>query len=153
MKTKKTNLLTAALAFALVAASASLAAPAKDVVIVANDQMKFSVTRIEAQPGQTLHVQLKNESTLPKEVMGHNWVLLKAASDSTAYAAAALSAAKDNYQPKTLADQVLASIPLLGGRHNGEVTFNAPETPGTYVFLCTFPAHFQAWMRGELIVK
>jgi len=149
----KTKLLTTALGFAFITASASFAAPAKDVVIVANDQMKFSVTRIEVQPGQTLHVQLRNEGTLPKEVMGHNWILLKAGSDSATYAAAALSAAKDNYQPKALADQVLASIPLLGAKHNGEVTFNAPETPGTYAFLCTFPAHFQAGMRGELIVK
>ena len=149
----KTNLLTTALACAVIAASASFAAPAQDIVIVANDQMKFSVTRIEARPGQTLHVQLKNEGTLPTEVMGHTWVLLKAGGDSTAYAAAALSAAKDNYQPKALADQVLASIPLLGARHNGEVTFNVPETPGTYPFLCTFPAHFQAGMRGKLIVK
>jgi azurin len=149
----KTKLFPTALAVAVIAVSASFAAPAKDVVIVANDQMKFSVTRIEAQPGQALHVTLKNEGTLPREVMGHNWILLRTGSDITAYAAAALSAAKDNYQPKALAGEVLASIPLLGAKHDGDVTFNAPGTPGTYVFLCTFPAHFQAGMRGELIVK
>ena len=150
-----TKYFTTAFVFAFSALSASFAAPAltQDVVIVANDQMRFSVTRIAAQPGQMMHVTLKNEGTMPKEVMGHNWILLKAGKDSAAYVAAALSAAKDNYQPPTMADEVLASIPLLGAKHTGEVTFNAPAIPGTYVFLCSFPAHFQAGMRGELIVK
>ena len=128
-------------------------APVKDVAIVANDQMKYSVTRIEAQPGQVVHVTLRNEGTLPKEVMGHNWVLLKSGQDAAAYAAAALSGAKEMYQPKALADQVIAFIPLLGAKQEGEVTFNAPTAPGTYEFLCTFPAHCQAGMRGVLVVK
>jgi len=147
--------LTVALVCALLAAPASAASPApvKDVVITANDQMKFGVTRIDAQPGQSIHVQLKNDGTLPKEVMGHNWILLKAGRDPSAYANAAMTAGKEGYQPKALADQVLASIPLLGAKHAGDVTFNAPEVPGTYAFLCSFPAHCQAGMRGELIVK
>lgn len=151
----KAKYFTTAVAFALLAIPGSFAAPVppRDVVIVANDQMKFSITRIEAPPGQILHVTLKNEGTLPKEVMGHNWILLKGGKDSAAYVAAALTAAKDNYQPKAMADQVLASIPMLGAKHEGDVTFNAPDIPGTYVFLCSFPAHFQAGMRGVLIVK
>ena len=151
----KTKYITAFLAVAIVVAAQLRAAtgPVVNVVIVANDQMKYSVTKIEAQPGQTIHVQLKNEGTLPKEVMGHNWILLKAGNDVAAYAAAAVSAAKENYQPKSLADQVLAFIPLLGPKQHGEVTFTAPEKPGTYVYFCSFPAHFQAGMRGELVVK
>ncbi len=140
---------------AAIATSATAAGPlpVKDVVIVANDQMKFSVTRIEAQPGQTIHVQLKNEGTLPKEVMGHNWILLNAGYDPVTYAAAAISAGKENFQPIALANQVLASIPLIGAKSTGEVTFVAPAAPGVYRFLCSFPAHFQAGMHGELVVK
>ena len=151
----KTKSVTAFLSLAILAAIQLRAAtaPVKNIVIVANDQMKYSVTRIEAQPGQAVHVQLKNEGTLPKEVMGHNWVLLKAGQDGLTYAAAAISDAKEMYQPKTLADQVLASIPLLGAKQEGEVTFDAPTIPGSYVFLCTFPAHCQAGMRGVLVVK
>ena len=115
--------------------------------------LKFSVTQIEVQRGQTVRIQLKNIGTMPKDVMGHNWILLKAGSDVTAYATTALSAKGEAYQPKSLADQVLASIPLLGPGQTGEVTFVAPDTPGSYSFLCTFPGHFQAGMRGELRVK
>lgn len=151
----KTKYITALLAIAVMGGAQLRAAgdTVKNVVIVANDQMKYSVTRIEARPGETIHVTLKNEGTLPKEVMGHNWVLLKSGNDASAYAAAALPAAKENYQPESLADQVLASIPLLGAKHEEAVTFTAPEKPGVYAFLCTFPGHFQAGMHGELIVK
>ncbi len=151
MKTKHLMALLAA----TIAATGRLHAadPVKTVLITANDQMKYSVTHIDAHPGQPIHVQLKNEGTLPKEVMGHNWVLLKAGFDPMAYATSALPAVKENFEPKALAGQVLASISLLGARHEGEVTFNAPETPGTYFFLCSFPAHCQSGMRGELVVK
>lgn len=150
----KTKTLAAVLALALITATGLRAAAAdKDVVIVANDQMKFSVTRIEARPGQTIHVELQNAGTLPKDVMGHNWILLKAGKDAAAYANAAITAAKEGYQPAALADQVLASIPLLGPKKQGETTFTAPSAPGSYAYLCSFPAHCQAGMRGELIVK
>ena len=141
---------------ALAVASVS-AAPSPDdvktVVITANDTLKFSVTRIEGQPGQEIHLQLKNVGAMPKEVMGHNWILLKAGADVSAYAAAAVAAKSDNYQPRALADEVLASIPLLGPRQTAAVTFQAPMAPGSYPFLCSFPGHFQAGMRGLLIVK
>lgn len=151
----KIKLLTTALLVAVLSASISLAAsaPAKEIVIVADNQMKFSVTRIEAQPGQSIHVTLKNEGTFPKGVMGHNWILLKAGDDPARYAGAAISAASEDYQPKALAEQVIAAIPLLGPKQQGETTFAAPTAPGTYAFLCTFPGHFQVGMHGELIVK
>jgi azurin len=154
MKTKSTS----ALLIAALLATASLPAesepgPEKTVVITANDNMKFNVTRIEARPGQKIHVVLKNEGTLPREVMAHNWVLLKTGENPTAYAAAALSAKGQNYQPPSLAGEVLAAIPLIGARQTGEVTFDAPAIPGSYPFLCSFPAHCQVGMRGELVVR
>ena len=55
--------------------------------------------------------------------------------------------------PAALSDQIIAKIDLLGPRKSGEVEFKAPTVPGDYVFLCTFPAHFQAGMKGVLTVK
>lgn len=127
--------------------------PVKMVTITANDQMKFSVTQIEVKPGEKIRIELKNIGSMPKEIMGHNWVLLKAGSDPAAYAAKAMSAQKEGYQPKALEDQVIASIPLLGAKQTKEVTFDAPTAPGVYPFLCTFPAHFMAGMKGALIIK
>jgi uncharacterized cupredoxin-like copper-binding protein len=44
-------------------------------------------------------------------------------------------------------------VPVLGPGQTGDVTFNAPTAPGSYVFLCSFPAHCAAGMRGVLVVK
>ena len=129
--------------------------PGLNVVITGNDSMKFSVVRIDAQPGQIIHLEFRNEGTLPKQVMGHNWVLLKlpGAAAAAAYAAVAISAQKEDYEPKSLADEVLASVPLLGPKQSGEVTFTAPAAPGHYSYFCSFPGHYQVGMKGELVVK
>ena len=125
----------------------------KTVAITANDNMKFNLTRIDASPGQKIRVQLTNTGTLPKEVMAHNWILLKAGQDPNVYTTKALTAKDEDYQPKALSDEVLASIPLIGAKQTGEVTFDAPTAPGSYPFFCSFPAHCQVGMRGELVVK
>lgn len=137
-----------------VAANKLPAAPgAKTVSISAYDTMKFSITKIEASPGQKITVELKNEGNVPKIAMGHNWILLKAGVDPTAYATAAMSAKNEDYQPKSMSDKVIASIPMLGPKETGKTTFTAPTTPGTYAFVCSFPAHTQAGMKGVLVVK
>jgi len=115
--------------------------------------MKYSVTAIEATPGEMLKVVLTNNGTLPKEVMGHDWTLLKAGSDSAAFSLAASTAKATEYVPPDLKDEIIAKIGLLGPHQSGDVTFSAPTTPGDYPYLCSFPAHYQAGMRGILTVK
>lgn len=127
--------------------------PTRTISITAGDNLRFSVTKIEAQPGERLQVQLHNAGTLPKNVMGHNWILLQAGQNPDAYAAAAMVAAADNYEPKKLMTEVLTGIPLLGPGETQTVTFTAPSAPGTYPYLCSFPAHCAAGMRGTLVVR
>jgi azurin len=128
-------------------------APEKNVVIVATDTIKFSVTQIDATPGQKIHVELRNEGTLPKETMGHNWILLDSDGEAMPYAMAAISARSVAYMPKELSSHVLAFIPLLGPKEVGDTTFEAPAKPGRYPFICSCSGHSMAGMRGELIVK
>jgi azurin len=110
-------------------------------------------TAIDAKPGEDLKVVLTNIGTQPKEVMGHNWVLLKAGTDVDAFVAAAITAKDSGYIPASLADEVIAHIDILGPRKSGEADFKAPMVPGDYPFLCTFPAHYQSGMKGVLTVK
>ena len=129
------------------------AADSVAVTITSYDTMKYSLTKIQAKPGQTVVVELKNEGSLPKETMGHNWILLKAGSDPLAYSKAAIKARAQDYQPPSLANEVLASIRLLGPKETGKTSFTAPSVPGNYPFLCSFPAHAQSGMKGVLTVK
>jgi azurin len=118
-----------------------------------NNAMAFDVTSIAAVPGETIKVVFTNAGALPKNLMGHNWVLLKLGSDSTAFAAAAASEVANNYIPEKLKDKIVAAVGLLGPNETGEVTFTVPAQPGEYPFLCTFPAHFTVGMKGVLVVK
>ncbi|MGA2016530.1 MAG: plastocyanin/azurin family copper-binding protein [Opitutaceae bacterium] len=134
-------------------AGAATPAGPREIDITAGDTMKYSITAIEAKPGEDIKVVLTNTGTQPKEVMGHNWILLKAGSDVAAFDAAALNSKDTGYVPAALSDEIIAHIDLLGPRKSGEIEFQAPTTPGDYNFLCTFPAHYQAGMKGVLTVK
>jgi azurin len=145
---------------AVIAGSSSLAAadPAATPRVVkmragVDNAMKFDVAKIDAVPGETIKVVLTNASTLPKDVMGHNWVLLTSGTDPVAFAAAAASDSASGYLPAKAKDKVVAFIGLLGPNEAGEVTFKVPNAPGEYPFLCTFPAHCLIGMKGVLVVK
>ena len=134
--------------------SAAVAAPAGRLVdITGNDQMKFSVMSITAKPGELLHVRLKSVGTLPKIAMAHNFVLLAKGTDAAAFTTASASAVATGYLPPQFQAKVLASTTLLGPGETVEVTFKAPAVAGRYVYLCSFPGHFVAGMKGALVVK
>jgi azurin len=141
------------------AAPPSSAAPAitkqsepRLIEITGNDQMKFSVTRIEAAAGEQLRVKFTNVGMLPKEAMGHNWVLLTPGTDVNAFAAAAMMARDKDYIPDQSKDQIVAYTKLLGPKQSDEITFTVPG-PGEYPFVCSFPAHTAAGMRGVLVAR
>lgn len=119
----------------------------------ANDSMKFNLTRVEVKAGQEVKVILTNIGSMPKAVMGHNWVLLKAGTDVEAFDKAAIAAQATDYIPESMKDAVIAHTKLLGAKQTDEITFKAPTTPGEYAFICSFPAHVQAGMKGVLVVK
>ncbi|MBL9188703.1 MAG: azurin [Opitutaceae bacterium] len=141
----------AAAAPAAAAPAAKAAAAPRVIEITANDQMKFSLATIEAKAGEELKIVLNNIGMLPKEAMGHNWVLLKAGTDVTAFATAAMTAKDTDYVPAAMKDKVIAFIPVLGPKKSADVTFTAPA-PGDYVYICSFPGHYMI-MKGTLTVK
>ena len=57
-----------------------------------------------------------------------------------------------DFVPPDMKAQVIAHTTLAGAGETVEVTFKVPAA-GTYTYLCTFPGHFQAGMRGTLTVK
>lgn len=123
------------------------------VTITANDTMKFNLTEIHAKAGEALAVTLVNEGTVPKFSMGHNWVLVKPDVDLLAFANDGAMAAATDYIAASDKAKVLAATKLLGPKESDTVLFYAPEKPGRYPFLCSFPGHLQVGMKGELIVE
>jgi azurin len=137
-----------------VGAAASLQAQAPRVIaLTGSDAMKYDVTAIQAKPGEALTVKLTSKGALPKVAMAHNFVLLALKTDANAFATAAAPARATDFIPPAMKGQVLASTKLAGAGETVEVTFNAPKEPGVYTYICSFPGHFLAGMKGTLTVK
>jgi azurin len=90
---------------------------------------------------------------MPKMVMAHNFVLLAKGADSAAFVNASALARNTAFVAPGFANQILAVTGLAGPGETVEVTFDAPKVPGRYEFVCSFPGHYAAGMRGVLVVK
>lgn len=125
----------------------------REIVIEANDQMKFSIESFTVKPGEGIRLTLKNVGTMPKFSMGHNVVIIENEVDANAFADKAMTAAGTEYIPPDSEEQIVAHTKLLGGGEQDSVAFAAPQEKGEYVFLCSFPGHFQIGMRGVMTVE
>ena len=123
------------------------------VEITGGDDMKYNVTSIPAKPGETLRIRLVSKGTLPKIAMAHNVVVLKAGAKQIDFVNAASQARTTDFIPPDMKDQVLAATGLAGPGETVEVTFKVPAAAGSYPYVCTFPGHFAAGMRGTIVVK
>ena len=119
------------------------------LVLNSNDQMLFDKSVLKAKSGEEVNLLLNHTGQIGKEFMGHNFVLLKNGVDVDDFAQAAMLAKESEYIPA--GDDTIAYTSMIGGGESDQISFTVDE-PGTYVFLCTFPGHYQI-MRGEFIVE
>jgi azurin len=125
----------------------------RTIEIIATEDMKYSVPTIAAKPGEQLRVRLVAKGAMPKVAMAHNFVLLTKAANAVNFVTAAVMASASGYLPPDMKDQVLAATTMAGAGETVEVAFKAPSAAGDYTYLCSFPGHFQAGMKGTLSVK
>lgn len=116
-----------------------------------DDTMKFNKKEIRVKAGQTVKLTLKHTGQLPKEAMGHNFVLLAQGVDIAEFGASAMTASATGYIPEGSESSVIAHTDLVGGGESTTVEFEAPSA-GTYDFICSFPGHY-ALMQGKFIVE
>lgn len=150
MSKESHQILTLLLLFITVGAFAQTA---KVIEMKGTDQMRFSVENIEATPGQKITVKLTNDSKFPAAAMSHNFVLLKQSADAEAVDKASVTHRENDYIAPEMKDKIIAHTGLAGGGQTVQVTFNAPKKPGKYIYICTFPGHFNAGMKGTITVK
>jgi azurin len=135
------------------AAPPSRGAAPRVVQIRTGDNMKFEPAAITAAPGESITVVIKHVGQMPKVAMGHNFVLLKKASDAKGVVDQCASARDAEFIAPAVKPQLLAYTKLVGPGETAEVTFTAPKQAGQYSFICTFPGHFAMGMKGTLTVK
>jgi len=124
----------------------------KKVTLTGSDLMKYDVTAIEVSAGQKVTLTITNAGQIPKTAMAHNFVLLKPGTDVTAFATAGMSQAATEYIAPDQADKVIVKTKFVGPGESDTISFTAPSA-GTYDYICTFPGHVMAGMRGVMTVK
>jgi len=122
----------------------------KETVITlnSNDLMKFDKNELRVFEGQKITLTLNHTGKMSKEIMGHNFVLLKKETNLNDFAQRAMLARENEYIPD--GDETIVYTKLIGGGESDTITFTAPER-GSYVYICTFPGHY-GLMRGKFIV-
>ena len=123
------------------------------IEITGNDQMKYNVSSFEVTAGQEVTIVLKNIGKLPKVAMAHNVVVVTIGTDVMQFAMAGIAAKDNDYISPGMQDKVIAKTSLAGPGETVKVTFTAPSEPGRYPYLCTFPGHLMAGMKGLMTVK
>ncbi|MCE9518644.1 MAG: hypothetical protein K8R87_03630 [Verrucomicrobia bacterium] len=122
----------------------------RTLIVRTNGGFRFEPRELEAKPGEALALVLENHDAIP-----HNLVLLKPDSIMRVGQAADRmisdpQAFANHYIPNM--SDVLVHTSLVNPVASQTIHFKAPEQPGSYPFVCTFPGHWQA-MQGVLLVK
>jgi azurin len=143
------NTLAAAALIAL-ALPAAARADACKVEISGNDLIQYDKHELSVPATcKEITVTLHHSGKQPREVMGHDWVLVKTA-DMAAVDQAGLAAGLANNYVAPGDKRVLAHTKVIGGGETTSVSFPASilTRGGDYSYLCTFPGH-SVLMHGK----
>ncbi|MFT5470156.1 MAG: azurin [Verrucomicrobiales bacterium] len=123
---------------------------ARKIEIKVNAGLQFETKLLTAKAGESLALTLLNEDVMP-----HNLVIVSpgAARKVGELSFAMLNdpkAGEKHYVPASA--EVLAFTHVINPGQRHTTNFRAPETPGDYPFVCTFPGHWQV-MQGVFRVE
>jgi len=138
----------------LALASSQLMAAECKTTVDSTDQMSFNTKEIVIDKScKTFTVELTHSGSLPKNVMGHNWVLSKTA-DMAGIATDGMAAGIDKSYLKEGDTRVIAHTKIIGAGEKDSVTFDVSKlTAGeSYQFFCSFPGH-NSMMKGAVVLK
>ena len=111
------------------------------------NQMKLDGDVFTVPAGESVEVIFENTATNPS--MRHNVVILNKAPSGRIFQrvgeAGVDAGAASDYVPE-MDDLILAHTPVAKPGETVSVTFTAPEEPGDYGFVCTYPGH---WATGQ----
>ena len=112
------------------------------------EKMSYDVKELTVKAGKKIRLTFANQDFMP-----HNMLLVKPGkADAVGEKAIALGAKgfDNGFIPES--DDILWHTKLVDNGKEEVVDFTAPETPGDYPFICSFPGHHLI-MRGVLHVK
>ena len=124
------------------------------VTVESNDAMQFNTSNVVIPAScDEFTVTLKHTGQLPKQSMGHNWVMT-AKADGQAVATDGMSAGLDNNYIKPNDERVIGSTEIIGGGEETSTTFSVKglSKDEDYMFFCSFPGHIGI-MQGTVTLE
>lgn len=123
---------------------------ARAVIVEAGQNLTFATRTLHVTAGEPLALTLTNPDVVP-----HNLVLvqpgaLSRVGDLVNRLVAEPDAARRHYVP--ISNDVLAYTDIVAPGESSTIYLRAPELPGRYPYLCSFPGHWMV-MNGLLIVE
>ena len=120
------------------------------IPVTAISGLQYDVKELRAKAGELISLEFRNLDTIP-----HNLVLVAPGrKEAVGLASNTMltdpEAAARHYVPES--DDVLHYTPMLRHNRRYSLRIKAPEEPGDYPFLCTYPGHW-AVMNGVLVVE
>lgn len=125
----------------------------RTISIVGRDDMSYDVTEINMEPGETIRIELVTESNMPPAAMSHNIAITEPGIDMSGFINESRRAEDNEYIAPGFEDQVIVATAMLGDGESDVIEFTAPEEPGEFPFVCTFPGHYEAGMTGTIYVE
>ena len=115
------------------------------------DQMIFNRKEFTVPAGKRIRVVFENTDSMPHNiVIGKPGSLTRMGSEADRMLQDHPAAVKRGYVPDI--PEVIAATGLVFPRETEALDFTAPEKPGKYDFVCTFPGHWRI-MKGVMTVK
>jgi putative heme-binding domain-containing protein len=123
---------------------------ARRLELAAAMNLSYSTRTLQAKPGEALALVFNNPDVVP-----HNWALIQPGTlETVGQAANRLIADPEaflrQYVPES--ESVIAYTDIVEPGQSQTIWFRAPDKPGRYPYLCTFPGHWMV-MNGELVVE
>jgi uncharacterized cupredoxin-like copper-binding protein len=116
-----------------------------------HERMMFTVTEFKVKAGAPVKLIFENPDATP-----HNLVLcVPGFEDQIGEAANQMATLPDAFEkmdflPRT--DKILHATKMLQPNQTDTLRFHAPQQPGRYPYICTFPGHYLV-MRGVMVVE
>ena len=125
-------------------------AEAKAITIETGSNLSYATRSFRVRTGEPIELTLSNPDVVP-----HNWALVKPGTlqrvgDLTNRLISDPDAVVRQYIPDS--SDVLTYTDVVLPRDEFTIYFHAPQQPGRYPYLCTFPGHWLV-MNGEMIVE
>ncbi|SHF62893.1 putative membrane-bound dehydrogenase domain-containing protein [Fodinibius roseus] len=114
------------------------------------NKLQFDVSEFSVQAGEKVEIVFENP-----DFMQHNLLItepgaLEKVGEAADDMAGETDAAEKDYVPDI--SEVLFATSLVNPNNTVTLTFTAPDQPGEYPYVCTFPGHWRT-MQGTMIVK